>query len=159
MEQPSLLGPASKNWSLAFMYVLALAIFRSKVQTTFAYLSYGKTKRFRKARISDPEVFTVPTVLRFCSWKTFMFDCKDMLDIEIVYWSLTYLYLMTVNTNLKGSITEWLTSCLFCLGSAALLMLNEQQFYLFGQIQTSPTDGQLYSDTSPMVSVLCLMLL
>ena len=28
-------------------------------------------------------------------------------------------------------------------------MLNEQQFYLFVQIQTSQTGGQLYSDTSP----------
>ena len=27
----------------------------------------------------------------------------------------------------------------FCLDSAALLMMNEQQFYLFGQIQTSQT--------------------
>ena len=28
-------------------------------------------------------------------------------------------------------------------------MLNEQQFVLFGQIQTSQTGGHLYSDTSP----------
>ena len=28
-------------------------------------------------------------------------------------------------------------------------MLNEQQFYLFGQIQTNQTGGQLYSDTFP----------
>ena len=28
-------------------------------------------------------------------------------------------------------------------------MLNEQQFYLFGQIETSQTGSQLYSDTSP----------
>ena len=28
-------------------------------------------------------------------------------------------------------------------------MFNEQQFYLFGQIQTSPVGGQLYSNTSP----------
>ena len=28
-------------------------------------------------------------------------------------------------------------------------MLNYQQFYLFGQIQTSQTGGQLYSVTSP----------
>ena len=33
-------------------------------------------------------------------------------------------------------------------------MLNEQEFHLFGQIQTSQTGGQLYGDTSPMVSVL-----
>ena len=35
-------------------------------------------------------------------------------------------------TNLRGSITVRLTSCWFCLDSAALLMLNKQQFYLFG---------------------------
>ena len=32
---------------------------------------------------------------------------------------------------------------LFSLDSDALFMLNEQQFYLFGQIQTSQTGGQL----------------
>ena len=51
------------------------------------------------------------------------------------------------NSNLEGRIQ--LTSCLFCLYSAALLLLNEQQLYLFGQILTSQTGGQLYSDTSP----------
>ena len=53
------------------------------------------------------------------------------------------------NTNLRGSVTAWLTSWLFCLNSVALLLLNEQQFYLFGQIQTSQTGGQLYSNTYP----------
>ena len=33
-------------------------------------------------------------------------------------------------------------------------MLNEQQIYLFGQIQTSQTGGRPNSDTSPTVSVL-----
>ena len=28
-------------------------------------------------------------------------------------------------------------------------MLNEQQSYMLGQIQTNQTGGQLYSDTSP----------
>ena len=28
-------------------------------------------------------------------------------------------------------------------------MVNEQEFYLFGQIQTSQTGGQPYSDTFP----------
>ena len=28
-------------------------------------------------------------------------------------------------------------------------MLNEQQFYLFGRIQTSQTGGHMYSNTSP----------
>ena len=48
-----------------------------------------------------------------------------------------------------GSITVQLTTCLFCLDSKALLMWNHQQIYLFGQIQTSHTGGQQYSDTSP----------
>jgi len=43
---------------------------------------------------------------------------------------------------LRGGITVWLTSYLFSLDSAALLMFNEQQFYEFGQIQTSQTGGQ-----------------
>ena len=60
------------------------------------------------------------------------------------------------NTNIWGSITLWLTFCLFCLNSAALLKLNEEQLYLFGQIQTSQRGGQPYSDTSPMGSVLWL---
>ena len=34
-------------------------------------------------------------------------------------------------------------------GFSCSMMLNEHQFYLFGQIQTSQTGGQLYSDTSP----------
>ena len=62
----------------------------------------------------------------------------------------------THNTNLRGSITVWLTSCLFYLELAAFFKLNEQQFYLFGQIQTSQKGGQPYSDTSPQVSVLWL---
>ena len=53
------------------------------------------------------------------------------------------------NTNLSVSITVQLTSCIFCFDSAALLMLIEQQFHLFGQIKNSQTRGQLYSDTSP----------
>ena len=36
------------------------------------------------------------------------------------------------NTNLRGSIPVRLTSCLFCLDSATLLMLNKHQLYLFG---------------------------
>ena len=35
------------------------------------------------------------------------------------------------------------------LTSAALLVLNQQQINLFGQIQTSQTGDQLYSDTWP----------
>ena len=47
-------------------------------------------------------------------------------------------------------------TCLFCLELAGLLKLNEQQFYMFGQIQTIQTGGQPYNDTSPSVSVLWL---
>ena len=46
---------------------------------------------------------------------------------------------------------------IFCDLAAALLMLKEQQIYLFGQIQTSQTGGQPYSDTSPMLSVLSFL--
>ena len=53
------------------------------------------------------------------------------------------------HTNLRESITVPLSSCLFCLDSAALLMLNEKQFYLFGQIQTSQTGDHVCSYTSP----------
>ena len=42
------------------------------------------------------------------------------------------------------------TDLLFILfGFSCLVMLNKQQYYLFGQIQTSQTGGQPYSDTSP----------
>ena len=53
-----------------------------------------------------------------------------------------------------GGITVQLASCLFFLVSVALPMLNKHLFFLFGQIQISQTGGQLYGDTSPMVSVL-----
>ena len=53
------------------------------------------------------------------------------------------------NTNLRGSITAWLISCLCYSDSAALLMLNQKQFYLLGQIQTRQTEDQPYCDTSP----------
>ena len=55
-------------------------------------------------------------------------------------------YIKADNINLWGI---QLTSCLFCLDSAALLILKEQQFYLFGPIQNSQTGGQLFSNTSP----------
>ena len=69
-----------------------------------------------------------------------------------VYWRVD-----SENTNIKGNTTVRSTSCLFCLVSAALFMLNEQQFYPFGQIQTGQTGGQPYKDTSPMLSVLWSM--
>ena len=40
-----------------------------------------------------------------------------------------------------------MTSCLICLDSAAFLILNEQQIYMFGKIQSSQAGGQLYIDT------------
>ena len=56
------------------------------------------------------------------------------------------------NTSLRGSITVQLTYCLTGLDSADMLMLNKKQFYLVGQIQTSQSGGQPFSDTSPMLS-------
>ena len=52
--------------------------------------------------------------------------------------------------------TQWIRNeSIYCILRSKLrrseqaFMLNEQQFYLFGQIQTSQTVGQLYSHTSP----------
>ena len=74
-------------------------------------------------------------------------------------WVSQQWYTCTENTNIRGSINVRLTSCLFCLDSAALLKLNEQQIYLFRQIQTSQTGGHLYSDTSPYgeCSLTCIL--
>ena len=63
----------------------------------------------------------------------------------------------TDNTNLRGRITEWLTSCLFCLNEAALFMLNEQHFYLFGQILTIKLEVSCTVMLRAMESVLCLV--
>ena len=83
-----------------------------------------------------------------------MFGQIRVQDLDPGLFNQTLVQLDSENTILKGSITVWLTSYLFCLDSAAFLMLNEQQFYLFGQIQASQTGGQPYSDTSPILSVL-----
>ena len=42
-----------------------------------------------------------------------------------------------------------LTSCLTVFGSAVLIMFNQQQIFLFGQIQTCQRGGQPYIDTFP----------
>ena len=56
-------------------------------------------------------------------------------------------YLLT----LQGEVSLYGLLCgLSCFAFAEL-----ETYYLFGQIQTSQTGGQPYSDTSPMVSVLC----
>ena len=69
-----------------------------------------------------------------------------------VWWPLGHPGI-TENTNLRVTITVWLTSCLFCLDLSALLMSTKHQFFLFGQIQTSQTGGQLYNDTSSRLYV------
>ena len=56
----------------------------------------------------------------------------------------------SIKTNLRGSITIWLTSCLLGFDSATLLLLNLQQLYLFVQIKTSQTEGRPYSYTSTL---------
>ena len=61
------------------------------------------------------------------------------------------------NIHLRGSVTVRMTSCLTSLDSAALLMFNQQQIYLFGQIQTSQT-GQPNKDTSPYEVSECSLL-
>ena len=83
-----------------------------------------------------------------------------MLKISIVYYGGWYDRLQALviplpeDTNLRGSITVQLSSCLFCLDSVALLMLNLHQLYLVGQIKISQTGGQLYSDTYPYADCL-----
>ena len=56
-------------------------------------------------------------------------------------------WLSPENTNLRISVQ--LTSYLYCLDSAALLLLNEQQFHLFSHIQTSQRGGQPAVQWSP----------
>ena len=56
---------------------------------------------------------------------------------------------------LKGKYHCLLTSCFICLDSAALLLLNEQQFHLYDLNQISQTRGPLYRDTSPVVTGIC----
>ena len=48
------------------------------------------------------------------------------------------------------------TSCLFCVDSAALLILNEQQFYLFAQIKIVKQEVSCTVILPPMVCVLCI---
>ena len=58
------------------------------------------------------------------------------------------------NTNFRGSITLQLTSCLLCLDSAALLMLNDLQFYFFKPVKQEVSCTIILPP--PMLSVLCL---
>ena len=60
-----------------------------------------------------------------------------------------YLGKRTLTYFIRGSITEWLASCMTGLDSAALLMINQQQIYLFSQNQTSHIGDHTYSGTSP----------
>ena len=55
----------------------------------------------------------------------------------------------TLTYFVRGNITVQLTSCLTGLDSAVLLNWNYKQICLFGQILTSQTGGQPYSDISP----------
>ena len=53
------------------------------------------------------------------------------------------------STNHRGKYHFTSDLTIICLDSAALLVWHEQQFFLFGQIETSQTGGQPYSGTSP----------
>ena len=55
----------------------------------------------------------------------------------------------TLNYFGRGSTALRLTSCLTGWDSAACLFKLDTFLHKFGQIQTSQTGGQLYSDTSP----------
>ena len=47
-----------------------------------------------------------------------------------------------------GSIIAQLTSCFICLDSAALIIWNEQQIYLFGWTHISQISDEPYSERS-----------
>ena len=57
---------------------------------------------------------------------TLSYNCSD---ITVLITAYELIYAHPENTNIRESITVQLTSCLLWLDSAALLMLNEQQFY------------------------------
>ena len=80
-------------------------------------------------------------------WPTYYL--KLLVTLEQL-WFLVTLNQIILNNFVKGSLTVQLTSCLFCLDCFAYVQWTN------GQIQTSQTRGQLYSNTPPMVSVLCL---
>ena len=93
-------------------------------------------------------------------WNNFIWKSENQLGTHTPYTPLSPIYrLHSVNTNLRGSITVRRNTCLFCLDSAALIMLKLQQLYLLCQIQTSHTGGQPNSDTSPMVTLYWTLLI
>ena len=71
-------------------------------------------------------------------------SCESSLICQTLRWSFACLSYL-----LKVSQYDWPPVYFVWMGCFCLPMLNEQQFYLFGQIQTSQTGGQPYSNTSP----------
>ena len=59
-------------------------------------------------------------------WNKFIYCLSWTVNIIFAFHLTTWVdtKLHPQNTNLSGSITVWMASCLFCLDSAALLMLN-----------------------------------
>ena len=68
---------------------------------------------------------------------------------------IQYLPTNPENTNLRGSITVWLASSLFCFHPAALLMQNEQKVSLVwsNPDQSNRREVWLYCETSPLLNV------
>ena len=81
-----------------------------------------------------------------CPLLTYLHESSRCNEIIMMYNTKSWIdqLVRSENNNLRGSITVWLTSCLFCLDT--LLLLN---YYLFSSIQNSQIKGQPYSDFSP----------
>ena len=86
-------------------------------------------------------------------YKDFLFAAKGQADLgitSVVLVSSTNVLILNQNSINQKTLPNFTADLVFiCLDSAALLLLNEQQFYFFGQIQNSQTGGHPYSDTFP----------
>ena len=59
-------------------------------------------------------------------------------------------------TLTEGKVSLYSSTPVYFVWIGCFVKWNEQQFYSFGQIQTSQTGGRPFSDTSSSVSALCI---
>ena len=98
-----------------------------------------------------------PEIFRPVCFKD-LFACYFTLPNQIIYDITKGLrsphQVQAENTNLSESIIVQLTSCLFCMDSAALLMFSQQQLYLFVESKPVKQDVSHTVILPPVVSVL-----
>ena len=94
------------------------------------HLSYSKISWFSLGQLAK---LRVSVILRICHVKTKLNKCNFGTCLRSIN---TNSYTKILYYFIKGSVTVHLTSCFICLDLAALLMFNQQQIYLIGQIQT-----------------------